>query len=41
MQLDEDLREFIELLNANDVDHVIVGGFAVAGCPDSLPASMC
>lgn len=30
MQLNKDLREFIELLNANDVDYVIVGGFAVA-----------
>ncbi len=30
MQLNKDLREFIELLNANAVDYVIVGGFAVA-----------
>ena len=30
MQISKDLREFIELLNANRVEYVVVGGFAVA-----------
>jgi hypothetical protein len=30
MNLDRDLREFIELLNARDVRYVIVGAFALA-----------
>jgi hypothetical protein len=30
MHLSKDLREFIELLNANRVEYVVVGGFAVA-----------
>lgn len=30
MQLSKDLREFIELLNANWVEFLVVGGFAVA-----------
>lgn len=30
MQLSKDLREFIELLNANGVEFLVVGGFAVA-----------
>ena len=30
MRLSKDLREFIELLNANGVEFLVVGGFAVA-----------
>ncbi len=30
MQLTKDLREFIELLNSNSVEYLIVGAFAVA-----------
>jgi hypothetical protein len=30
MQLSKDLREFVELLNANGVEYLVVGGFAVA-----------
>lgn len=30
MPLSKDLREFIELLNANSVEFLVVGGFAVA-----------
>jgi hypothetical protein len=30
MQLSKDLREFIELLNSNGVEYLVVGGFAVA-----------
>jgi hypothetical protein len=30
MHISRDLREFIELLNANGVEFVVVGGFAVA-----------
>ena len=30
MQLSKDLREFIELLIANRVEFLVVGGFAVA-----------
>src|ERR1700678_2529267 len=30
MKLQEDLREFVELLNSHDVDYLIVGGYAVA-----------
>ena len=30
MQLSSDLREFIALLNSNDVDYLVVGGLAVA-----------
>jgi hypothetical protein len=30
MQISKDLREFIELLNANRVEYLVVGGFAVA-----------
>jgi hypothetical protein len=30
MHLSKDLREFIELLNANRVEYLVVGGFAVA-----------
>jgi hypothetical protein len=31
MRLNSDLREFIELLNLNGVDYLVVGAFAVAG----------
>ena len=30
MQLSRDLREFVELLNANGVEYLVVGAFAVA-----------
>lgn len=30
MQLSKDLREFVELLNSNGVEYLVVGGFAVA-----------
>jgi hypothetical protein len=30
IQLPQDFKEFIELLNANSVDYMIVGGYAVA-----------
>jgi hypothetical protein len=30
MPLNKDLREFIELLNSNGVEYLVVGGFAVA-----------
>lgn len=30
MQINKDLREFIELLNANKVEYLVVGAFAVA-----------
>jgi hypothetical protein len=30
MQISKDLREFIDLLNANKVEYIVVGGFAVA-----------
>ncbi len=30
MRLNKDLREFIELLNSNGVDYLVVGAFAVA-----------
>lgn len=30
MKLDPDWREFIELLNANNVQYLVVGGYAVA-----------
>ena len=30
MQLSKDLREFIELLNTNGVEYLVIGGFAVA-----------
>lgn len=30
MQLSKDLREFVELLNSNAVEYLVVGGFAVA-----------
>jgi predicted nucleotidyltransferase len=30
MPLNKDLREFVESLNSNDVEYLIVGGFAVA-----------
>lgn len=30
MQLSKDLREFVELLNSNRVEYVVVGAFAVA-----------
>jgi hypothetical protein len=30
MQLSKDLREFIELLNSNGVEYLVVGAFAVA-----------
>ena len=30
MQLNKDLREFIELLNSGKIDYLVVGGFAVA-----------
>ena len=30
MPLSKDLREFIELLNTNGVEFLVVGGFAVA-----------
>jgi len=30
MQLNKDLREFIELLNSNKVEYLVVGAFAVA-----------
>ena len=31
MVLDENFKEFIKLLNANEVKYLVVGGFAVAG----------
>jgi len=30
MKLDPDFREFIELLNENNVRYLVVGGYAVA-----------
>lgn len=30
LKLNPDLREFIELLNVNDVEYLVVGGYAVA-----------
>ena len=30
MHLNKDLREFIELLNSNRVEYLVVGAFAVA-----------
>ena len=30
MKLDQDLREFIELLNARDVRYLVVGAYALA-----------
>ena len=30
MQLDKDLREFVELLNSKGVEYLLVGAFAVA-----------
>lgn len=30
MVLDENFKEFIRLLNANGVEYLVVGGFAVA-----------
>jgi hypothetical protein len=35
MPLNKDLREFVELLNSNGVEYLVVGAFAVAfhGCP--------
>jgi hypothetical protein len=30
MPLNKDLREFVELLNSNGVDYLVVGAFAVA-----------
>jgi hypothetical protein len=30
MRLNRDLREFVELLNSNGVEYLVVGGFAVA-----------
>ena len=30
MPLNKDLREFVELLNSNRVDYLVVGAFAVA-----------
>lgn len=30
MPLDKDLREFVELLNANEVEYLVVGAFALA-----------
>jgi hypothetical protein len=30
MPLQKDLREFVELLNSNEVDYLVVGAFAVA-----------
>jgi hypothetical protein len=30
MQLPKDLREFVELLNSNRVEYVVVGAYAVA-----------
>ncbi len=30
MVLDENFREFIRLLNANDVKYLVIGGYAVA-----------
>ena len=30
MVLDEDFKEFIQLLNANNVKYLVIGGFAVA-----------
>lgn len=29
MELDKDFREFVELLNANKVKYLVVGGYAV------------
>jgi hypothetical protein len=38
MDLEEDFKEFLELLAANDVRYLIVGGFALAalGRPQDL-----
>jgi hypothetical protein len=38
MDLEEDFKEFLELLTANDVRYLIVGGFALAahGRPQDL-----
>ena len=30
MRLNKDLREFVELLNSNQVEYLVVGAFAVA-----------
>lgn len=30
MELDKDFKEFVELLNANEVEYLIVGGYSVA-----------
>jgi hypothetical protein len=30
MQIQKDLREFVELLNSNEVEYLVVGAFAVA-----------
>ena len=40
MVLDENFREFIRLLNVNDVKYLVVGGFAVAyhGLKDKVDA---
>lgn len=42
MPLNKDLRELSELLNANSVEFLVVGGFAVAwhGHPGSQPTSI-
>lgn len=29
MELNPDFREFIELLNSNNVEYIVVGGYAV------------
>lgn len=29
MELNQDFKEFIELLNANEVQYLVVGGYAV------------
>ena len=30
MELDKDFKEFVELLNANNVEYMVVGGYSVA-----------
>ena len=43
MRLNKDLREFIELLNSNGVEYLVVGAFASRGTDTlaSLPTSTC
>lgn len=32
IRLPQDFKEFLRLLEANDVDYLFVGGFAVSNC---------